>query len=131
MVNRSNTPDYFLFFATNSLDGLEAMKHAMWKVDPDGEFQFSDLTDTTKQLPLFGGPDYDLLREIIVHRFEHTQIEIRLLGDWVVAETPFLRTHIKKQLLAPMEKEGALSIVNPKASRRPYTYPDGTIIKFR
>ena len=81
-------------------------------------------------LPLFRGPDYDLLRETILHRFERAQIEIGLLGDWVVAETPFLRTHIKKQLLVPMEKEGALTVVNPKASRRPCTYPDGTIIKF-
>jgi three-Cys-motif partner protein len=131
MVNKSNTPDYFLFFATNSLDGLEAMKHAMWKVDPAGEFQFSDFTDAKKQLPLFGGPDYDLLREIITYRFEHTQIEIGLLGDWVVEETPFLRTHIRKQVLAPMEKEGALTVVNLKPGRRPYTYPDGTILKFR
>jgi hypothetical protein len=69
MVNKSNTPDYFLFFATNSLDGLEAMKHAMWKVDPAREFQFSDFTDAKKQLPLFAAsPDYGWLREIITHR---------------------------------------------------------------
>lgn len=131
MVNKSITPDYFLFFATNSLDGLEAMKHAMWKVDPNGEFQFSDFTDAKKQLPLFGGPDYGLLREIITYQFEHIQIEVGLLGDWVVEETPFLRTHIKKQVLAPMEEEGALTVVNPKPGRRPFAYPEGTIIKFR
>ena len=131
MVNKSNTPDYFLFFATNSLDGLEAMKHAMWKVDPAGNFEFSDFTDATKQLPLFAtAPDYDGLREIITDEFRHMEIEIRLLGDWVAEETPFLRTHIKKQVLALMEKEGLVTVVNPKAARRPYTYPDGTILKF-
>ena len=33
---------YWLFFATNSLKGLEVMKKAMWKVDPTGAFEFSD-----------------------------------------------------------------------------------------
>lgn len=33
---------YWLFFATNSLKGLEVMKKAMWKVDPSGAFEFSD-----------------------------------------------------------------------------------------
>ncbi len=132
MVSKSNTPDYFLFFATNSLDGLEAMKHAMWKVDPAGEFQFSDFTDARKQLPLFApAPDYDWLREILTYDFRHTEVEIVVLGDWVVSETPFLRTHIKKQVLMPMEKDGAVSVVNPKPERRPYSYPDGTILKFR
>jgi three-Cys-motif partner protein len=131
MRNKSNTPDYFLFFATNSLDGLEAMKYAMWKADPSGEFCFSDYTDSKKQPLLFSiEPDYAWLREILTEKFGRIQIEIEALGDWVVINTLFLRTHIKKPVLIPMEKEGAISIVDPKAGRRPYTYPDGTIIKF-
>jgi three-Cys-motif partner protein len=131
MRNKNDTPDYFLFFATNSLEGLESMKQAMWKVDPTGEFHFSDFTDAKKQPSLFEAePDYAWLQEIITNEFRHTQIESKLLGDWVVEKTPFLRTHIKKPVLIPMEKKGALSIVNPKPGRRPFTYPDGTIIKF-
>ena len=132
MVNKSNTPDYFLFFATDSLDGLEAMKNAMWKVDPAGDFQFSDFTDAQKQLPLFEAePDYDWLRQLITDEFRHMEIEISVLGDWVVEKTPFLRTHIKKHVLAPLEKEGELTIVSAKTGRRLYTYPDGTILRFR
>ena len=132
MINKSNTADYFLFFATNSLEGLEAMKHAMWKADPLGEFVFSDFTDTSNQFsfPFAVEPDYPWLKEMIVHNFRNTQIESRTLGDWVVEKTPFLRTHIKKPILTPMEKQGELSIVNPKPGRKPYTYPDGTVIKF-
>ncbi len=108
------------------------MKHAMWKVDKAGEFHFSDFTDAKTQLPLFAAEtDYALLREIISYHLGHTEIEITVLGDWVVEETPFLRTHIKKQILTTMEKEGELSVVNPKPGRKPYTYPDGTILKFR
>jgi len=132
MVNKSNTADYFLFFATKSLEGLEAMKHAMWKVDPAGEFRFSDFTESRNQLPFSFAvePDYPWLKEIIVHNFRNTEIESRTLGDWVVEKTPFLRTHIKKPVLAPMEKRGELSIVKPKPGRKPFTYPDGTVIKF-
>jgi three-Cys-motif partner protein len=132
MVNKSNIPDYFLFFATNSIEGLAAMKHSMWKVDPSGEFQFSDFTDASKQILLFDPkPDYQSLREIITHQFKRTEIAVEVLAEWVVAETPFLSTHIKKHVLTPMEKDGAVSVVNPKPERRPYTYPDGTILKFR
>ena len=108
------------------------MKRAMWKVDPTGEFQFSDFTDARKQLPLFTAePDYDWLREIITYKFGRAEIAIEVLSDWVVSETPFLSTHIKRHVLAPMEKQGAVSVVNPKPGRRPCTYPDGTILKFR
>ena len=131
MVNKSNTPDYFLFFATNSIEGLEAMKRSMWKVDPSGEFQFSDFTDASKQIPLFNPePDYQWLRDIITYEFRRTEVAVEVLTEWVVAETSFLSTHIKKQVLTPMEKEGAVSVVKPKPGRRPCTYPDGTILKF-
>jgi three-Cys-motif partner protein len=132
MVNMGNRVDYFLFFATNNLKGLEKMKEAMWKADPRGEFQFSDYTDASKQSNLFPDePDYDALRKLIVGRFIGKQVAIEELGDWVVAETPFLRTHIKKPILIPMEAEGALSVLKPKAGRRKGTFPDGTMLKFR
>jgi three-Cys-motif partner protein len=131
MVNKSNAPDYFLFFATNSIEGLEAMKRSMWKIDPSGDFQFSDFTDADKQIPLFNPePDYQLLREIIAHQFKRTEIAVELMTEWVVTETPFLSTHIKKHVLTPMEKEGTVNVVKPKPGRRPWTYPDGTILKF-
>lgn len=131
MVNKNNIPDYFLFFATNSIEGLEAMKRSMWKVDPSGEFQFSDFTDASKQILLFDPePDFQWLRQIITRQFRRTEIAVELLTEWVVTETPFLSTHIKKRVLTPMEKEGVVSVVNPKSGRRPCTYPDGTILKF-
>jgi three-Cys-motif partner protein len=131
MVNRNNIPDYFLFFATNSIQGLEAMKRSMWKVDPSGEFQFSDFTDAKKQIPLFNPePDYLWLRHRITDRFTRTEIAIELLTEWVVTDTSFLSTHIKKPVLTPMEKQGAVRVLNPKPGRKPYTYPPGTILKF-
>ena len=56
------------------------MKRSMWKVDPSGEFQFSDFTDASKQIPLFNPePDYQWLREIITYEFERTEIAIEVL----------------------------------------------------
>ena len=53
MVNESRRVDYFLFFATQNIKGLERMKEAMWRVDPLGDFCFSDATDPNG-LTLFG-----------------------------------------------------------------------------
>ena len=49
MIDKSNRVDYFLFFGTNHIEGLKAMKHAMWKADPIGNFQFSDYTYNPQQ----------------------------------------------------------------------------------
>ncbi len=130
MVNMGNKVDYFLFFATNNLKGLEKMKEAMWKADPRGEFQFSDYTDALKLSNLFPDePDYESLRKFI-GRYSGKQVSIEELADWVVAETPFLRTHVKKPVLVPMEGEGTVTVVNPKPGRRKGWYPEGTVLRF-
>jgi three-Cys-motif partner protein len=133
MVNMSNMPDYLLFFATNNLMGLKKMKEAMWKVDPTGEFQFSDYTDADTQLQLFGAkPDFELLRRAIARKFSRTEIAIEVVEEWVLSETPYLDTHIRKHALTPMERDDEkVSVVNPKPGRRRFTYPDGTILRFR
>jgi three-Cys-motif partner protein len=132
MLNRGNIVDYFLFFATNNLTGLERMKEAMWKVDPTGEFQFSDFTDASAQLSLFASePDYTTLRDMITSQFGGKEVESKKLGDWIVAHTPFLRSHFKKPVLVPMEDEVSVSVLNPKPGRRKGWYPDGTILRFR
>lgn len=132
MINKGNTVDYFLFFATNHLRGLERMKEAMWKVDPAGEFQFSDFTDASTQISLFASaPNYDVLKGMIANKFRHSEVEITDLEDWVIADTPFLPKHIRKPVLEPMEDDGSVSITSAKPGRRRHTYPPGTVLKFR
>ena len=131
MLNVGNSTDYFLFFATNGLKGLEKMKEAMWRTDPAGSFQFSDYTDSLRLMQLFPlQPDYDQLREMMKAKFRGQQASIEEVGDWVVAETPFLRTHVKKQVLKPMEEKGEIAVVNPNPKRRQGTFPDGTRLEF-
>ncbi len=132
MLNMGNRTDYFLFFASNNLRGLEKMKEAMWQVDKTGTFQFSDYTDVRRSLNLFGDePDYDLLKNIIVERFKGKDLSIEDLGDFVVAETPFLRTHFKTRILRPMEAAGELSVVSAKVGRKKGTFPVDTVMRFR
>jgi hypothetical protein len=107
------------------------MKEAMWKADLRGEFQFSDYTDSSKQSNLFPDePDYPRLRELIVNHYSGKRVSIDELGDWVVSETPFRRTHFKRQILASMEVEGVLIVTSPKAGRKKGTFGDGTVLQF-
>jgi three-Cys-motif partner protein len=131
MLNQGNSTDYFLFFATNNLKGLEKMKEAMWKVDDTGSFQFSDHYDARGLMSLFSAqPNIAPLRDAILKTFGGQQISIEKLQEWVIAETEFLPKHLKRPVLAPMEDDGKLSVVNPAPKRRKGTFSDGTILKF-
>ncbi len=131
MLNNRNHTDYFLFFGTNELLGLEKMKEAMWKVDPTGTYQFSDYTEAKRTISLFADqPDYDSLKSMLLTEFRGKDSSVEEIGDFVVARTPFLRTHIKRQILAPMEKAGELSVVKPTYLRRKGTFPQRTVVRF-
>jgi three-Cys-motif partner protein len=131
MLNKGNSTDYFLFFATNNLKGLEKMKEAMWKVDGTGSFQFSDHVEAQGLLSLFSDhPNLAPLREAILNSFRGKRVTIEDLRDWVIAETEFLPAHLKKPVLAPMEKAGEVRVVNPKPKRHKGTFSDGTLLEF-
>jgi three-Cys-motif partner protein len=131
MLNKGNRTDYFLFFATNEILGLEKMKEAMWKVAPGGDYQFSDYTDSRGVMSLFGeNPDFARLGAMLLERFRQVEIGIEAIEEFVVAETPFLQTHIKRSTLAPMEEGKQVAVLNPKPGRRRGTFPPGTVIRF-
>ena len=131
MINKFNKTDYFLFFGTNNILGLEKMKEAMWRADPRGKFMFSDATYDPKQSVLFSPtPNYALLKKEIVDEFKGKQISIEDLENFVIIKTEFLRGHIRKKVLDIMEPAGEIEIICSK-KRRLKTYPKGcTKIKF-
>jgi three-Cys-motif partner protein len=131
MLNRQNNTDYFLFFCTNELLGLERMKDSMWKVDPSGAYEFCDFTDAAGTMSLFSeGPDFAELKALIVNRFRGSAVEVKEIGDFVVANTPFRRAHFKTQILKPMEAESEISVTSPNPTRRRGTFPPGTVVRF-
>jgi three-Cys-motif partner protein len=131
MRNKTNSTDYFLFFATNDLKGLEKMKDAMWRVDDAGSFQFSDHADARRLLNLFSEhPNVTPLRESIKKRFGGRQVSIEELRDWVISDTEFLPKHLKIPVLKPMEEDGEVVVVNASPKRKRGTFSDGTTLKF-
>jgi three-Cys-motif partner protein len=104
MRNKKNATDYFLFFGTNNLKGLDKMKEAMWTVDPTGAYDFSDFTNPDQPVLFTLQPDYELLKRMLINRFRGTTVSIQELEDYILAETPFRKTGYKTEVLKPMEK---------------------------
>ena len=133
MVNKTNRPDYFLFFGTNHITGLKKMKAAMWKVGKTDSLQFSDATHNPDQPMLFEmEPNYELLKKTILGNFKGTSVSIEELEDYVLTQTPFRETHYKRHILAPMETKQPPEIeVKCLASkRRVGTFPSPCTVKF-
>ena len=129
MRNERDVTDYFLFYATNSLLGLKKMKEAMWRVDKSGSFRFSDATNPL-QMVLFGNePQFDVLRSLILDKFQGQETTIGEIEEFVVSETAFRETHYKKQILRPLElsRPPVLVAIDPPAGRKPGTYGDSSL----
>jgi three-Cys-motif partner protein len=124
MRNDAGVTDYFLFYATKNIRGLQKMKEAMWKVDSTGEFKFSDATDPN-QLVMFNEPNFELLSDQIQRRFAGREVTVKEIEDFVLMETAFRETHYKK-LLAALENSQppTLTPIDPRPGRRRGTYGD-------
>lgn len=127
---KNNAPLFELVYATNNIKGLEKMKEAMWKVDPHGNYTFS-FRDTTNpnQIVLFEPePDFTVLKEMLLEKFKGQSVSISDIEEFVLVETPFLKTHIKNKTLKPMLKSGEISVKRPSGKKK--GFPEGTIVKF-
>ena len=69
MSDRDNRVVYYLFFASNNSLGHIRMKEAMWRVDPHGDFGFSDSTDPYQHV-LFAESTAEPLAAQIVSMFK-------------------------------------------------------------
>jgi len=132
MVNKFNKPDYFLFFGTNNKLGLEKMKESMWKVDKFGSFQFSDATYDPEQSVLFEpSPKFSILKREILNKYKGEKVAIEQLEDFVLLETAFIKSHIRRPILDKMEHSDPPEIlVYYDKARRRGSYPEGTVIEF-
>ncbi|WP_179089015.1 three-Cys-motif partner protein TcmP [Paenibacillus odorifer] len=128
MKGKKNATKYFMFYGTNHKLGLEKMKDAMWKVDTGGNYTFSDATDHNQGV-LFGDePDYDYLKQLLIRRFSKQKVEIEIIEDFVLCDTPYRKAHLKRSTLVPMEKNFELRVLTER--KKPWSYPAGTIIEF-
>jgi len=129
MRNASGLTDYFLFYATNNLLGLQKMKEAMWRVDESGEFMFSDATDARQLLLIGKEPRYDVLEKQLRDRFRGRAITRSEVENFVLAETPFRETHYKRVLKAlELSDPAALKVMAAPEGRKRGTFPSPSMM---
>lgn len=124
MVGRDNQDLYYLFFATKNDEGLRAMKRAMWKVQPRGDFRFSDRE--AGQVYLFDKPDFAHLGEVVCQKLRGRTVDIREVERFTLEETDFLEAHVRRAL-DPLREAGRLTVTPNQGKGR---YPAGTRLTF-
>ena len=126
MVNQTGHTGYYLFYCTRNITGLALMKDAMWKVDPSGEYRFSDLM-AGQEVLFIEDPDTELLQDELAAHFAGQTVSIEAVSDYVIGHTPFARKHVKTPTLKPMQAAGRITCPGQK---RKGTFPDGQLISF-
>ena len=126
MRDRQDRPQYYLFFATNHELGHLKMKEAMWKVDPDGDFRFSDATNPG-QLVLFEADPTKVLAAQLGDEFRAkgtvSGFQVR---TFVENRTAYLKKHMTSALKQE-EASGHVKVDEFKVDgkkRRANTFPD-------
>ena len=124
MVNNRGKTKYFLIHGTRSITGLRAMKDAMWKLDPTGNYQFEA---RWRGRQVLFSPNYikDLEKEFI-EEFKGREVSISEIENYVLTDTLYTKKHIKPTL-KEMEGEGKISATNRQKNK---TYPSSTRIRF-
>ncbi len=131
MRNRENRIIYYLFFASNSNRGHLKMKEAMWRVNQEGDFIFSDSTNKNQEVLFvkndFGEEVFDILKT----NFKNKTVDVIELKSYVEDNTAYLDKHLT-QSLRFAEHENLIAVNEFKkdgTKRRKGSFPDGTIIK--
>ena len=128
MIDSGGRTEYFLFFATHNLKGIEVMKNAMWSVDRSGNYRFSDMTRQDQPVLFEVAPDFTTLRKQVANKFRGEEVSPWQIEGFVTAETPFRKEHLRKGVLIPLEEEGSIEVTGRKRNR---TYPKACRIKFK
>lgn len=138
MINKQNQTQYYLFFVTRHWLGMLAMKQAMWKASPMGDFQYSDLTNPQQPclFDLSRDEEYsqDLAGQLYKsHRGETVAKKAVLKND--LAWHPTCIEHHLTRALNILEYKSIppkiIEIKRPDSKmRRKHQYPDDCTITF-
>ncbi len=125
MLNKSNQPLYYLFFGTNDLRGLKAMKRAMWNINLSNGNIFSDRTDPYQTVLIKQEPDLTPLKNALLAEFKGKTVSIKEIEHFVLTETPFMPDrHLRRPVLNFLEDEGRILVTpkNVQSNRKKHTY---------
>ncbi|RSN01235.1 hypothetical protein DMB42_40355 [Nonomuraea sp. WAC 01424] len=126
MINSHGHIGYYLFYGTRDIKGLEIMKDSMWKIDPGGDYRFSDRLVGQTILFIEDGLDVRPLRQAILTEFAGKAVPIQQLEEFTISRTPYRKSHLRRPVLTPMEKENVIQVRRPGKSG----FPPGTIVLF-
>ena len=132
MRDQDNRVIYYLFFATNNALGHLKMKEAMWKVDPRGDFKFSDATNPDQTL-LFSSQSSAPLADDIAAKFRGKgELRVEQVESYVHDDTAYVRKHMT-EALHQLETGGKLKVAEAKADgtkRRAKSFPKDVLVTF-
>lgn len=122
---------YAIFFGTQHWKGADAMKQAIWKVAPFGDFRFRGGHSSQLILGL-DTTDYTHLKEQVKVEFRgEGWIDIRRVVEFVGSDrTDYHTGQLRKPVLIPMEESGEIEIAEGTRKRKK-TYPPGTRLRFK
>lgn len=136
MRDRTGRVEYLLFFASNNRLGHVKMKEAMWAVNPEGEFRFSDATNPNQQV-MFEGDQVMLLWPILRQAFFGKEVTTDQILEFVEDDTAFLDKHMKAALkehedpnLSASERILVRDVKADGKKRRKGTFPEGVYVRF-
>jgi len=138
MINKYNQTQYYLFFATSNPLGMLAMKRAMWRAAPVGDFKYSDLTNP-QQPRLFDKELYDeeYSRDLANQLYQYNKGRTVYKQDLLKADAAWHPVCIERHLtraLKILECESTppkvINVEVPNRKRRGKTYPDDCTITF-
>ena len=117
MINSTGNIGYYLFHGTRHRLGVKLMKDAMWKIDPGGDFTFSDRL--AGQDVLFTlEPDLRPLRGYLLRRFRgQNGISIDSLEWETLLHTPYRETHVRP-VLKTLEAEKVIRVDRPAGKKQ-------------
>jgi three-Cys-motif partner protein len=104
---------YWLFFATNNVEGLRQMKRAMLKVDDSGQFRFSD--GAANQLAMFSIATDEWLAKRLSSVFDGKTVTVKAIEVHVLLETPQYKF---AEVLADLERKSLLKVIDPPEGRK-------------
>jgi len=138
MENKHHQTQYYLFYATRNWRGMLAMKRAMWNAAPEGDFEYSDLTDP-RQLKLFSSSkDEEYSKELADKLYQtykgQTVSKEKLLKNEVAWHPTCIERHLTRTLKI-LEYENSPSKITEiqlleNRTRHKGTYPKGCRITF-
>jgi len=126
MINNTGNVGYYLFHGTRHLKGVKLMKEALWRVDPEGRYTFSDRLAGQNVL-FVPDPDLGPLRRAFLRDFANRNaVKVSELEEYAVLYTPYRETHVRP-VLRELEQENSIHVNRPPGRRQ---FSEGVTIDF-